>query len=86
MMLSKLNVMQKISKETKRRDIISRSTSNNSSQAQEFYLPDVLLTGRVENECSWKKKKAELLIMELGVQNSQFCQWFWNILEDLAPY
>ena len=60
--------------ETKHKDDISRSTSNNSSQAQEFYLPDVLIRVRVENDHS--SKQVELFIVELGVQNSQFRQWF----------
>ena len=43
MTLSILSVVQQIPKKTKHRDIISRSTSNNSSQAQERNLPDILL-------------------------------------------
>ena len=35
------------------------------------------LTIRVENDHS--SKHVELFIVELGVQNSQFRQWFWNI-------
>ena len=50
MTLSMLSVVQQIPKETKHRDIISRSTSNNSSEAQEFNLPNALVTVRVENE------------------------------------
>ena len=41
--LSALSVVQQIPQETKHRDIISRSTSNNSSQAQERNLRDVLV-------------------------------------------
>ena len=48
--LSTISVVQQIPKETNYRDIISRSTSNNSTQAQELNLPNALLTVRVENE------------------------------------
>ena len=48
--LSTLSVIHQIPQETKHRDIISRSTSNNNSQAQEFNLPNILLTIRVENK------------------------------------
>ena len=44
--LSILRVVQQIPQGT--RDIISRSTSNNNSQAQEFNLPDVLVTVKDE--------------------------------------
>ena len=50
MTLSTLFAVEQIPKENKLRDIIPRSTSNNSDHAQEFNLPDVLLTVRVENE------------------------------------
>ena len=49
MTLFTLSVVQQIPQETKRRDIISRSISNNSSQAQERNLPGVpCKTVRVE--------------------------------------
>ena len=50
MPLSTLTVVQQISQKTKHRDNISndsRSTSNNSSRAQEFNIPDALVTVRV---------------------------------------
>ena len=84
MTLSTLAVVQQISLETKYRDNISRSTSNNSNQAQKFNLPDVLVRVRVENDHSWKQ--VELFTVELGLQNTQFRKWFWNILEDLDSY
>ena len=84
MTLFTLSVVQQIPQETKHRDIISRSTSNNSSQAQEFNLPDVPTDSQSRNDHS--SKQAELFIVQLGVQNSQICQWFWNILEDLDSY
>ena len=61
MMLSTLNVVQQIPKKTKHRDIISQSTSNNSSQAEEFNLPNALLSGSVENESA--ESKVELIIV-----------------------
>ena len=80
MTLSTLSVVQQILMETKHRDIIPRSTSNNSSQAQERNLPEVLVRPpESKNEPSRKR-------VELGMQNSQFHQWFWNIREDLASY
>ena len=39
---------------------------------------------KVRMNHSWKR--LELLIGELGVQNSQFRQWFKNIRENLASY
>ena len=42
MTLCTLSVVQQIPQEIKHRDIISRSTSNNDSQAQEYNLPDKL--------------------------------------------
>ena len=42
-MLSTLSIVQYILQETKHRDNVSHSTSNNSSQEQEFNLPDVLV-------------------------------------------
>ena len=56
-----------------------RVFSNNSSQIQQFNLPVSLIDVRVENDHSLKQ-------VELRMQNSQFRQWFWNILEDLACY
>ena len=50
MTLSTLSVVHQIPNETEHRDFISRSTSNNSSQAQERNLPDAFVTVRVENE------------------------------------
>ena len=41
--LSTLSVVQQIPQETKQKDNISRSNSNNRSQAQEFNIPDVLV-------------------------------------------
>ena len=82
MTLSTLSAAQQIPQETKHSDIISRSTTNNSSQAHECNLSDVLLIVKVKNEGS--SKQVELLIMELHVQNSQFREWFENILEDFA--
>ena len=55
MTLSTLSIVQQISKETKHRDIISCGTSNNSSQAQKFSLPDVPLRVRDENELAESK-------------------------------
>ena len=52
---SSLSIIQQIPKETKHRDIISRSTSNKISQAQEFNLPDILLSVRVENQSAESK-------------------------------
>ena len=43
MTLSTHSVVQQIPQETKLRDIISRSTSNNTSQTQECNLPNVLV-------------------------------------------
>ena len=42
MKLSTFSVVQQIPQETKHRDI-SRSTSNNSSEAQEWNLPDLFV-------------------------------------------
>ena len=58
MTLSTLSVVQQIPPKTKHRDIISRSTLNNSSQAQESNLPDALVTVRVENEPQLKASLA----------------------------
>ena len=52
MMLTTLSLVQPIPQETKHRDIISRSTSNNRSQAQERNLPDVLLKQQSQNNYS----------------------------------
>ena len=54
MTLSSFSVVQQIPKETKHRDIISCSTSNNSSQAQEFNLPDAHETVRAEKRLKLK--------------------------------
>ena len=53
--LSTRSVVQQIPQETKHRDIISRSTSNNSSQVQEFNLLNALVTVRVKNELAESK-------------------------------
>ena len=87
-MLSTLSVVQQIPQKTKHGDNISddsRSTSNNSSQAQEFNIPDVVANSPSRNaRCSKQSLSSErntpLFIVELGVQNSQFRQWLWNIL------
>ena len=55
MTLSTFSEVQQIPQETKHRDIISRSTSKNSSQAQEFNLPNALAAVRVENELAESK-------------------------------
>ena len=78
MTLFTLSVVQQITQETKHRDNISRSTSNNSSQSQEFNIPDVLVNSPNLNTQSIKK--IALFIVELGVQSSQFHRKFWNIL------
>ena len=84
MTLSTVSVVEQIPQEIKHRDAISRSTSKHSSRAQEGNPPDVLVMVKVESEHSWKQVK--LFIVELRVQNSQFRQWLWNILDDLASY
>ena len=45
-------------------------------------MPDALQGSQSQNEFN----ALELFIVELGVQNSQFRQWFWNIREDLADF
>ena len=94
MKLSTLGIVQQTSRKTKHRYNIfnnSRSTSNNISQAKEFNIPDVLLNSSRRNAQNSKQGllfecKTSVSIVELGLQNSQFRQWFWNILEDLASY
>ena len=58
MTLSTLIVVQQISQETKHRDIISDktgSTSNNSSQAHEFNIPDIIVNSPSRNPRSSKQ-------------------------------
>ena len=95
MALSTLSLVQQISQETKHRANISLRISNNSSQAQEFNIPDVLVTIQVailiaQNNVSLPSKSisvcAPLFIIKLVVKNPQFRQRFWNILEELASY
>ena len=92
MTLSTLSVVQQISQETEHRDNISnesRSTSKNSRQAQEFNISDVIVkqsesqNSELKARCLSSECNASLIIVKLGLQNSQFRQWFWNILEYL---
>ena len=85
MTLSTLSVVKQIPQKIRHRDNISRSTSNNSSQAQEFSVPDVIVNSQSPNAQSSKQGLLSecntlLLIVKLGVQNTQFRQRFWNIL------
>ena len=84
MTLSTFNVVRQIPQETKRRKNISRNLSNNSSQVQEFNVPDVLLNSPSRNKNELKARS--LFIVKLGVQNLQFRQRFWNSLQHLASY
>ena len=89
--LSKFRVVQQITQETKHRDNISCSTSHNSNQAQEFKFPDVLVNSPSCNTHNSKQgfsfeSYTYLFIVKLGLQNSQFRQSFWNILQYLSSY
>ena len=79
MTLSPLNVVQQIPQETKHRDNISRSTSNNSSQAQECKFPDVLVR---HSETKWSQLKASEAIYS-GTWREKFTmpvsRTFWKI-------
>ena len=89
MALSRLSAVQQISQETKHRDNISddsRSTSNNSSQEREFNIPGVFANSSRRNAQSSKQGFSSeyntfLFIVEIDVENSQFRQKFWNILQ-----
>ena len=84
MTLSPLNVVQQIPQETKHRDNASSnscSTSNNSCEAQDFNIPVMLvnsLSHTTQNSKQGLKSQYDtpLFIVELGMQNSQLCQWF----------
>ena len=89
MTLSTLSVVQLISQETSHKDNISddsSSTSNNSSQAQEFNILDVLVNSPSLSTQSSKQGVSRPSVMRLyrGTWQSQFCQRFWNILQYLA--
>ena len=55
MTLSAMSIIQQIPLETKYRDNISRSTSNNSTQADEFNISDVLVNSPIRNTQSSKR-------------------------------
>ena len=81
MTLSTLSVVHQIPNETEHRDFISRSTSNNSSQAQERNLPDVL--ARHSESKKWTQLKARGTIYS-GVWRAKFPIFsgsgtFWKI-------
>ena len=91
MTLSTFSVVQQIPQEIKHRDNISHSTSNDSTLAQEFDIPDKIVNSPSRNTQSSKQgflseSNAPLFIVKLVVQNSQFCQRFWNILQYLVSY
>ena len=68
MTLSPFSVIQRIPQETKLRDNISdgsRSISNNSSQAQDFIIPDILINS--PNHKEQELKVRSLFIVELGM-------------------
>ena len=91
MTLFTLSVVQQIPRESNHRDFISRSTLNNSSQAQEFSIPVVLVNSPKRNIQSSKQGlssecNTNLFIVKFGMQNSQFCQRFRDILQYFASY
>ena len=60
-------------------------------QTWSFIIPDVLKNSPSQNSQSIKQGlslqcDSPLFIVELGDENSQFHQWFWNILQYLTSY
>ena len=54
-------------------------------------IPDVLINNPSHKTQSSKQKsilycESPLFIADLGMKNSQFCQWFWSIFHYLVSY
>ena len=80
MTLPTLSVIQQIPQEIKYRYIISRSTSNNISQAQEFNIPDLLVNSPSRDIQSSKQSFLSLLVWP-----SSFYSKAWRAKFPISP-
>ena len=87
MTLFTLSVDQQIPQETKHRANISRCTSNNSSQAQEFNIPDVLENSLSHNTQSSKQalSLSLLLVWQSSIYSKAWLAKF-TILQKILEY